>query len=106
MTVLAVGRDDRVIWPERLHRADCDRLLADVQVHETADLRRAVELDALLLKAANQEHLPKQVESVLAIDGRLGPHGSGSSVEMSPSGKATSRALSQRGTILPLRFPG
>ena len=40
MAVLAIGRDDRVLGLERLHRADRDRLLADVEVQEAADLLR------------------------------------------------------------------
>ena len=104
VTVLAVRRDDRVLRRERLHRTDRDGLLADVQVHEAADLRRAVELDALLLEPAHPQHLAQQLEAVLAVDVRGRAHDAGSSVEVSPSGSPSSRAFSSRRMILPLRL--
>jgi len=57
VAVLAIRRDDRVVWPERADHARRDRLLPDVQVKEAADLARAVELGALLLEAADAQHL-------------------------------------------------
>ena len=102
--VLAVGRDDRVLRRERLHRADRDRLLADVQVHEPADLRRAVELHTLLLEPADPQHLAQQLEAVLAVDTGGRAHDDGSSVEVSPSASPSSRAFSSRRMTLPLRL--
>ena len=61
--MLAVGRDDRVLGAERRHHPGGDRLLADVQVQEAADLRGAVELGARLLEAADQQHGAQQVAS-------------------------------------------
>ena len=67
--MLAVGRDDRVIGRERLHRPDRDRLLADVQVEEAPDLAGAVELRRLLLEMADEQHLPQELVRVLALEG-------------------------------------
>ena len=48
---------------ERLHHADGDGLLADVEVQEAADLAGAVELGALLLEPADAQHLPQQLSA-------------------------------------------
>ena len=58
VAVIAIGCDDLIAFPDRHLHADDDRLLADIEVTETADLPHAVELTRLLLKAANEEHLP------------------------------------------------
>ena len=57
VSVLAVGRHDRVVRLERLHRADRDRFLADIQMEETTDLGVAVQLRAPFLEAADAHHL-------------------------------------------------
>ena len=62
MTVLAVGRDDGIVWAECLHGADGDRFLADVQMQEAADLAGAVQLRALLLEAPDAQHLVQQAQ--------------------------------------------
>src|SRR5207244_4683072 len=57
MSVLAVGAGDVVVGAERGQAADRHRLLADVEVTETADLAEAVGLAGLLLDPADQHHL-------------------------------------------------
>ena len=105
VTVLAIGRDDGVVRAERRHHADGDRLLADVEVQEAADLARAVELGALLLEAADAQHLAQQGDArasgVVAAIMRCPP-----ASRVSPSGRPSSRALSRRRMILPLRVRG
>ena len=44
-----------------------DRLLADVEVEEAADLALDVELRAALLEAADEQHLPVQRERFVSI---------------------------------------
>jgi hypothetical protein len=68
MAMLAVGGDDGVGRLERLHRADRHRLLADVEVKEAADLLLRVQLRALLLEAADPDHLPQELEAVRAVE--------------------------------------
>ena len=53
VAVFAVGGDHRVLGAQCLVDADGDGLLADVEVDEAADLRRAVELDTSLLEASD-----------------------------------------------------
>ncbi len=105
VTVLAIGRDHGVIGLQRLRHTDGDGLLADVEVHEAADLRRAVELDTRLLEAADAQHLVQQHVSMTSID-PADVHESRSRVERSPSGSPSSRALSRRRMILPLLVLG
>ena len=62
VAMLAVGRDDRVVGLQRLHRADGDRLLADVEMQEAADLGGAVQLGAFLFEAADAHHLAQELE--------------------------------------------
>src|SRR5438045_8734195 len=50
MAVIAVGSDDRVTLLERGLHTDDDRLLADIEVAETADQPHAVHLAGTLLK--------------------------------------------------------
>src|SRR5690606_3713162 len=101
MAVLAVGGEDAVVVAQLRHRAGSDRLLADVQVQEAANAAGAVELGAFLLEAPDAHHLPQQSARVVA----LGRHVD-SSVDVSPSGSPSSRALSRRRMILPLRVLG
>ena len=72
-----------------------------------------VELGRLLLEAPDEQHLAQQREGVRAIErGRRRRHDhrsasvAPSSVEMSPSGRPSSRALSSRRMIFPLRVLG
>ncbi len=115
MAVLPVGGDHGVIGREGLHHADGARLLADAEVEEAADRRLAVELDAALLEATDPQHLAQQVEGVVLLGraslrrvaladrrSRSPRHCCASSVEVSPSGMPSSRALSSRRMILPL----
>ena len=60
MAVLAIGRDHRVGWRQRLHRTDGDRLLADVEMHEPADLLLLIKLGAFLLEAPDAHHRAEQ----------------------------------------------
>ena len=102
--VLAVGGHDGVVGCERLHHPDGDGLLADVEVHEAADLGGAVQLDAALLEPADAQHLPVEPAGVLDVEGFA--HAPSSRVDRSPSGRPSSRARSSRRTILPLRVLG
>jgi hypothetical protein len=74
LAVLAVGADHVVVGAERGERAHRQRLLADVEVTEAADLPEAVRLARLLLEVADQEHLaepsPVPVRGRLVDDGR------------------------------------
>ena len=65
MTVLAVRRDDRVLRRKRLHGADGHGFLADVEMQEAANLAGAVQLGALLLEAADAQHLAQQRSRVI-----------------------------------------
>ena len=56
--VLAIGRDDPVALFEHRDDADRDRFLAVVEMHEASDLLLRVELRALVLEAADADHLP------------------------------------------------
>ena len=111
MAVLAIGRDHRVGWRQRLHRTDGDRLLADVEMHESADLLLLIKLGAFLLEAPDAHHRAQQCQQVLAVQMRLwrmgvAHDGASSRVERSPSGRPSSRARSRRRMILPLRVRG
>ena len=75
---------------------DAHRFFADVEVQEAADLALAVGLGALLLQAPDAQHVGEERNA----------HAPDSSVEVSPSGKPSSRALSSRRMILPLRVCG
>ena len=54
----------------RLHQADDDGLLADIEVAEAADQAHAVHLAGLLLEAADQEHLAQRLELLLLAEFR------------------------------------
>jgi hypothetical protein len=58
--VVPVGAEEVVVGPQQAHRADGDRLLADVEVEEAADLALHVDLRAALLEAPDEEHVPVQ----------------------------------------------
>ena len=68
VSVFAIGRDDGVVRVEGLHDAHGDRLLTDAEVHEAADARRAVELDATFLEPADPCHLAQQAQGVRRLD--------------------------------------
>src|SRR3990172_5421747 len=110
MTVLAVGGDNGVVRLQGLEDADRHRLFTDVQMQEAADLALAVELRAPLLKSANAQHLPYELAREIAVvRNRVDTgetHAGGSSVEVSPSGNPSSRALSSLRMISPLRVRG
>ena len=113
VAMLAVGRDDCVRWGQCRQRTDGDRLLADPQVEEAADLAGAVALRAGLLEAPDPQHRPIVVEErgprglCCPCQGDRVGHGVASSkVERSPSGSPSSRALSNRRMIFPLRVRG
>ena len=67
VAVVAVGGDEVVVGPQQAHGADADRLLADVEVEEAADLALDVELRAALLEAADEQHLPVQRERFVSV---------------------------------------
>ena len=74
--VVAVGRDDVVVRPERGDRAHADGLLPDVEVQEAADLSFRVAARALLLHAADEEHLAIELRQVLELRARAQRRGS------------------------------
>src|SRR4029078_10348723 len=80
VAMLAIGRDDGVGRRERAQDAGRDRLLANIEMEETANLLRAVELDALLLETPDAEHRAQQLEPMLAGAGTRahGPPAAGS----------------------------
>ena len=55
--MLAVGRDDPVTFLQHRDDADGDRFLAVIKVQEAPDLFLGVELGALVLEAADADHL-------------------------------------------------
>jgi len=71
VAMLAIGRDHRVGRRQRLHHAGGDRLLADVEMHEPADLLLLVKLGAFFLKTTNADHSMQQSQQVLAGQVRL-----------------------------------
>ena len=102
--MLAVRRDHRVLGAERGEHAGRDRLLADVEVEEAADLLCRVVLGAALLEppdrgssAPQQPRAPRRASGVTAR-----PRAS----TVSPSGRPSSRARNSRRMILPLRVRG
>src|SRR5512138_1351769 len=121
LAVLSIGGDDVVLGRERRHGARRHGFLPNVEVQEAADLARAVELGALLLQPPDAQHVGEQPDRKLArernrarrgrrrgmklANGNLA-HAGLSSVEVSPSGRPSSRALSRRRMILPLRVRG
>ena len=62
LAVIAVRRDDVVVGAKHRDRAGADRLLADVQVAEAADLAERVRLGAALLEAALEQHRAQQLD--------------------------------------------
>jgi hypothetical protein len=106
VAVLAIGRDHRVLRGERPHRAHRHRLLAYIKVEESPDLPGAVSLRGLLLEAPDPEHLAQERVAVLAGGRRRGHRAPVSSVEVSPSGRPSSRAFRSRRMIFPLRVLG
>src|SRR4029077_8044915 len=57
VSVIAIGRDDRVAFLERRLHADDDRLLPDIEVAKAADQPHAVHLPGTLLEPSNQQHV-------------------------------------------------
>ena len=76
VAVLAVGAGDVVVRAECREAADRHRLLADVEVAESADLAQAVRLAGLLLEPADEHHLAEPAPVL------LGPGG----IEPAPAG--------------------
>lgn len=67
MAVFAVRRHDRVVVREGLVDADGHGFLADVEVHETADAGRAVQLHAAFLEPADAQHRLQQGQTVRGL---------------------------------------
>src|SRR6516164_1226589 len=108
--VIAVGGNDPVALLEHRNDADSDCFLPIIKVQESPDLLLSIEFGAFILEAADADHLLQKIERVPPRQSRLvsnyGHRSSLSSVEMSPSGRPSSRALSSRRMILPLRVFG
>ena len=108
VAMLAIGGDDGVFCRQRTHATGGDSFLPDVEVQESPDLPRAVQLGTLLLEPPNAEHVTQERESQFAIERRrwCGRAHVASSVEVSPSGRPSSRARNTRRAILPERVYG
>ena len=52
---------------KRHHRSDADRFLADVKMAKTADLTHSVNLGALFLEPAAEDHLVKHLAEKLFV---------------------------------------
>src|SRR5215471_4111028 len=65
VSVIAIGRDDRVALPERCLHADDDRLLPDIEVAEAADQPHAVHLPSPLLETPDHQHVTVVSEQLL-----------------------------------------
>ena len=65
--MLAITGDHIIIGTQSGNGAYADRFLSDIQVTKAANLSEAIGLGTLFLKAANQEHLLKDVQQSLAI---------------------------------------
>ncbi len=126
--MLAVRRHDRVGVRESLVDADGHGFLTDVEVHETPDTGGAVQLHAAFLEPADAQHRLEQGKavrgltvrpgggsrcvggagsahadcSVLAREEASGEESAFSRVEVSPSGRPSSRARSRRRMTLPM----
>src|SRR5215469_8852835 len=72
MSVITVGRDDRVAFSECGLHTDDDRLLPDVKVAVAADQPHAVHLASPLLKASDQQHVTIVSEQFFWRDADLG----------------------------------
>jgi hypothetical protein len=66
VSMLTVGCDDGVLCLEGLHHTDRDRLFADIEMEEAANLLSRVEFCASLFEAADPHHLLQQCERVFA----------------------------------------
>ena len=116
MAVLAVGGDDRVVRGQGLHRPDGDRLFADVEMEEAVDLARACTVRRTSPRTGECSSIWRSSSSACSRStdaaGRKLSAGlalaiqASSSVDVSPSGSPSSRALSSRRMILPLRVFG
>src|SRR5581483_7966160 len=67
MPVLAIAREDVVVWFEREDAADHGGLLAQVEMAVAADLRARVLVLGALLEAPDELHLAVQAEEVVAV---------------------------------------
>src|SRR6516164_3850272 len=110
MSVFAICRDNPITLLQHRDDSDRDRLLAIIEVQESADFLLCVEFSTFILETADADHLLQQIQHVLTgqpwFFAWCGHRSSLSSVEISPSGKPSSRALSNRRMILPLRVFG
>ena len=57
MAVVAIAGDDTVLVGQRGLKSNRDRLLADIEVTETADKSEPVKLPGLFLEPANEQHI-------------------------------------------------
>src|SRR5450830_1966995 len=115
MAVLAVGGDDVVFRLEYAQGAGGHRLFANIQVQKAANFLLTVQLGRLFLHAADAQHVGQNSLRKCLVPGHRAAgrcwhlkisHAPPSSVEVSPSGRPSSRALSRRRMILPLRVRG
>src|SRR3990167_3699814 len=100
--VLAVGGEDGILGRKRRHDPGGDGLLAYIQMEESPDLPGAIEFGRFLFKSPDPEHLAIKGDRLFLFSHEAPP----SRVERSPSGRPSSRALSSRLMIFPLRVRG
>src|SRR5208283_4243048 len=94
LAVLAIGGDDSVFGRQRLHDADGHRLFAIVKMQKAENFLGLIELHAFGLEAPDAEHRLQQMPQMVVIEMHFACHRSSlSSVDRSPSGRPSSRAL-------------
>jgi hypothetical protein len=109
LAVFAIGCDDPVAIGQDRDDPGRDRLLPVIEMQEAADLLLRVKLRAFVLEFADADHVSEQVQNMGPVEMRFVDHGhvsSVSNVEMSPSGRPSSRAFRRRRMILPERVLG
>ena len=109
MPVFAIGGDNAVGLGQHRDDARRDRLFSIIEVQEAADFFLGVEFGAFVLEFAHPYHVREQLQHMRPVEFRLVDHShvsSVSSVEISPSGRPSSRAFRSRRMILPDRVFG
>src|SRR6185437_14457446 len=68
IAVIAIMAENMVPRFQGVDRANRDRLLANIEMEEAANLSRRVHFRALLLEAANEEHLPVEIHQASRLE--------------------------------------
>jgi hypothetical protein len=67
VAVVAIAGDNAVVRADGVLHADDHRLLADIEMAESADQAHAIHLAGLFLETADQQHLPVIGQKLVAI---------------------------------------